>query len=70
VKGATLRRKILAGCCKPLLDLSRNGIGDKVAGRLAAVLPVLPQCPSLAHLHLSQKRIGDEGAGRLAAVWL
>jgi len=34
-------------------------------GRLAAVLP---QCTSLAHLHLGGNGIGAEGAGRLAAV--
>ena len=48
-----------------LLSLSRNGIGDEGAGRLAAVLG---QCASLAHLNLCVNGIGAEGAERLAAV--
>jgi len=39
--------------------------GAEGAGLLAAVLP---QCTSLAHLHLCGNYIEAEGAGRLAAV--
>ena len=57
--------KLQEWCRVTALDLSAIAVGAKGAGRLAAVLP---QCTSLAHLHLGYNNIGAEGAGLLAAV--
>ena len=48
-----------------VLDLSRNGIGSRGAGRLAGVLG---QCFSLTVLDLSRNGIGAQGVGRSAKV--
>jgi len=52
-------------CRITAIDLSKAWIGAEGAGRLAAVLP---QCPSLAHLHLWGNEIGAQGAEMLAAM--